>query len=212
MFKYYNKKIQNEMWYVKNERPEEIYLEPGKYYTKEEVEHYSRSSGMKNVQQKIARRILEIIDLSKQSKILDLGCGTGNTLQVYDEKGCNVVGLDIIPEMLEHAKEKGFETVLGDIRNLKEIFRNNEFDCIVSASALQWLKKKEDFANTAQGIWFVLKPEGRFCIQFYPYSALELRYAEHAFTKEGFNVKVIVDNENNPRKKLIFIVGKKNKN
>ena len=44
--------------------------------------------------------------LNKNASILDIGCGTGELLKYYSDKGFEVAGLDISGEMLNIAKEK----------------------------------------------------------------------------------------------------------
>ena len=40
------------------------------------------------------------------SLVLDVGCGTGIQLQLYQEKGCRVVGVDQSPSMIQKARER----------------------------------------------------------------------------------------------------------
>jgi ubiquinone/menaquinone biosynthesis C-methylase UbiE len=40
------------------------------------------------------------------SKILDIGCGTGNQVANFGNKGYDILGIDISPSMIEKAKEK----------------------------------------------------------------------------------------------------------
>ena len=114
-------------WVVKVKRPEEIYKDPSLYYTEEMIEKYARSKAMKRTQEKIAYRIVELLDLEK-GKILDLGCGVGYTTAVYKLYGYDAVGIDVIPKMLEKAREKGLKVMLGDMRNLQKLFKKESFD------------------------------------------------------------------------------------
>ncbi len=196
-------------WKVKNSRPEEYLLSPKSYYTKDEVEKYSRSTGMRKAQQKIALRVLELLDIPESSNILDLGAGPGLTAEVYRDAGYIITCLDTIPEMLEKAKEKGFEYVEGDMTNLKQIFPKRKFDAVVSVSAVQWLKTPEEIKSLAEGINHVLKKGSPAVIQFYPRSERELNATAGIFKKVGFSVEVITDNPANPKKRTIFLVLKK---
>ena len=44
--------------------------------------------------------------LKKTSKILDVGCGTGNLVGYYNKKGYNIIGIDTSSAMIEKSKEK----------------------------------------------------------------------------------------------------------
>jgi len=192
-------------WKVKIERPEEVYGDPSSYYTEEEIERYARSGGMKRAQERIAHRILELLGLKKGSKLLDLGCGVGFTTEVYRKEGYEVIGLDILPKMLEKAKEKGLKVKEGDMRELPKLFEREEFDAVVSASALQWIKEREDIEKLVSGIRYVLKKGGKLVIQFYPKSQKELWRVARLFKKEGFEGEVVIDNPDNPRKRRIYL-------
>ncbi|MFC1685821.1 class I SAM-dependent methyltransferase [Nanoarchaeota archaeon] len=192
-------------WKVSIDRPEEIYVEPSKYYTDEEVKKYILSGGMKRTQEKIAYRILELAKL-KGGKVLDMGCGIGYTASVYEREGFSVVGLDVLPKMLEEARKKGLRVVEGDMRDVSDMFGEGSFDAIFSVSALQWLKEKKDLEKVAFGIRKVLKAGGKLVIQFYPKTEEEMMMTAKIFKKAGFEGQIIIDNPKNPMKRVIFLV------
>ena len=196
-------------WAVRIDRPEEIHGIPSLYYTDEEIEKYAKSGGMKKTQENITYRILELLNIEKHKKILDIGCGVGYTTNVYQNEGYEVIGLDVLPKMLEKAKAKGLNVVKGDMRNLKDIFKEKEFDAVVSASALQWLKAKEDIEKVASGINYILKNKGKIVIQFYPKSYEELVSTAKIFKKCGFEGEIITDNPDKSIKRVIYLVMKK---
>jgi ubiquinone/menaquinone biosynthesis C-methylase UbiE len=194
-------------WINRKETPEDIYITPEKYYTEDEVEKYNRSGGIKKTQEKIAYRIIEF--LTDEKKLLDLGCGTGFTLEVYRKEGYDVTGIDIVNDMLEKAREKGLKVIKADMRNFAGIFERNEFDAVVSASAFQWIKDKKDIKDAAKQMSQVLKPNGKIVIQLYTKSEEELEDVARIFKKVGFKGGIIVDNPDNSMKRLCYIVMKK---
>lgn len=199
-------KSKNYNWVVSSERPEEIYCHPSLYYTEEEIKKYSNSRSMRKAQEKIAYRILEILDLEPGAKLLDLGCGVGYTASIYKSEGYNVVGLDILPNMIGKALERGLDVKECDIRDLPKVFSQNCFDGVVSASAFQWLKEGSDIAKSASGIKYVLKSKGKVVMQFYPKSMENLLKTAKIFKKEGFACEIIIDNPNNPKKRTVYLV------
>lgn len=205
-----NKDTKGKGWKISIDRPEEMYGEPSLYYTADEVERYARSGGIQKTQQKIAERILELLKL-KSGRILDLGCGPGYTMEVYKNAGFDVLGLDILSNMLNKAREKGLNCIQGNMKDLPVIFKRDEFDGVVSASALQWLKQAQDVEQVARGIYYVLKEKGKFVIQFYPKSQDEMMKTAKIFKNAGFEGQIIVDNPHNPIKRVIFIVMQKSK-
>lgn len=197
-------------WVVKNDRPEEYLGNPFLYYTDDEVNKYSRSGGMKRAQEKIAYRVLELLDLELGSSLLDLGAGSGYTAGVYRSEGYNVTCLDLIPKMIEKAKEKEFEAHIGDMKEIGEIFNGRKFDGVVSVSALQWIKNKQEIQKVAQGIYSVLDKNKPLVIQFYPKSEQELKEIAKVFTRNGFYGEIVTDWPDIPKNRTIYLVMKKN--
>ena len=69
---------------------------------------------------------------TSESKILDIGCGTGHHVAALTSNGFNVVGVDISPSMIARAKESypdcNFE--VGDVAN-STLFQANAFTHIL---------------------------------------------------------------------------------
>lgn len=107
----------------------------------QEFSRYASQYGMHNViQVKVAEKL--IADTSDAPKrILDLGCGSGTLYSLIDWKMERFVGVDFSQEMLNHhPKSSQIELLLGDFNApaLFEKLRNETFDRLYSASALQW--------------------------------------------------------------------------
>ena len=196
-------------WVVKNDRPEEYLGDPHFYYTDEEVEKYARSGGMRRAQEKIAYRVLELLELEPGKSLLDIGSGPGYTADVYRSEGYNVTCLDLIPKMIDKAKEKGFEAYVGDMRDVGKLFEGRKFDGVVSVSALQWIKNKQEIQRVAQGIYSVLNKGGILVIQFYPKSEQELKETANIFMHNGFHGQIIIDWPDIPKNRTIYLVMKR---
>jgi ubiquinone/menaquinone biosynthesis C-methylase UbiE len=69
--------------------------------------------------------------------ILDVGCGTGVHLELYQRAGCVVSGIDLSPSMLGVAKNrlgKGANLIFGDASRMP--FHGGKFDLIVMSTVL----------------------------------------------------------------------------
>jgi cyclopropane fatty-acyl-phospholipid synthase-like methyltransferase len=196
-------------WVVKNDRPEEYLIDPHFYYTDEEVEKYARSGGMRRAQEKIAYRVLELLDLKSGKSLLDIGSGPGYTAEVYRSEGYNVTCMDLIPKMINKAKEKEFEAYVGDMRDVGKLFEGRKFDGVVSVSALQWIKDKQEIQKVARGIYSVLNKESPLVIQFYPKSEQELKETARIFTQNGFYGQIITDWPDIPKNRTNYLVMKR---
>ena len=159
---------------------------------------------MKKIQEELTLKVVELLEMKPPAKVLDLGCGVGFSTNLLGEMGFEVIGIDINPLMIEKAKVKGLNVVLGDFRELEKYFRGKTFNCVISVSALQWVKNWNDMKRVAEGVYYVLKDNGKVGIQFYPFSEVELNMFCKAFRRVGFNCKVKI--ENNRSKRTIFLL------
>jgi len=69
---------------------------------------------------------------------LDIGCGTGDNLQIFNEKWCSLTGIDSSREKLDIAREKygdRAEFILADSKDIP--FSDNEFDIVTLINFLE---------------------------------------------------------------------------
>ena len=69
--------------------------------------------------------------------ILDVGCGTGTHLELYQRYGCHLYGIDISPSMLEIARARLGDSArleLGDATSMP--YEDRKFDLIISMLSL----------------------------------------------------------------------------
>jgi trans-aconitate methyltransferase len=89
-------------------------------------------------------------------RILDVGCGDGPLTKKLVELGCEVVGVDTSPAMVEAAKALDLDARVMDGQALQF---EREFDAVFSNAALHWMKQADAVIT---GVWRALKPGGRF--------------------------------------------------
>ena len=66
-------------------------------------------------------------------KVLEVGCGTGSNLSLYENAGCEVFGIDLSPAMLEVARQKLSEHAdlrLGDAAQMP--YTDDSFDLVTA--------------------------------------------------------------------------------
>lgn len=95
-----------------------------------------------------------------EERILDVGCGDGPLTKKLVELGCEVVGVDASPAMVEAAKALGLDAQVMDGQALQF---THEFDAVFSNAALHWMQQPEAVIT---GVWRALKPGGRFVAEF----------------------------------------------
>ena len=102
-------------------------------------------------------------NIPDNSRILDLGCGTGRTTGILHAAGHEVTGLDISFSMIRTAMERCPETafLVGDACSLS--VKEKQFDVVLfSNKGIDCIYPYEKRLEALQGINRILKPGGLF--------------------------------------------------
>lgn len=113
--------------------------------------------------------------LKPNSKVLDLGCGTGHLSQYIKDMGFEVIGLDPSLKMLEFAKNNFGDISFEEGISARLPFEDNKFDYVVSIEVLRYLNPK-DVEESYKEISRVLKPLGFFNVTHVNKYALDFYY------------------------------------
>ncbi|MBW3001835.1 class I SAM-dependent methyltransferase [Candidatus Woesearchaeota archaeon] len=95
-------------------------------YYDETAEGYNELHGEEQL--KKLRIIANEIKTTKDTKLLDVGCGTGLSAKVFD---CNITGIDPAEKLLEQAP---FKTIKAKAESLP--FEDNEFDVVIAVTSI----------------------------------------------------------------------------
>jgi 2-polyprenyl-3-methyl-5-hydroxy-6-metoxy-1,4-benzoquinol methylase len=96
--------------------------------------------------------------ITEGSRVLDVGCSTGNFGQALEEyKGCTVVGVDISAEDIAEAKTKISEAHVLDISDSAAAATLGTFDFVIFADVLEHLV---DPRSALTAIHALLNPDG----------------------------------------------------
>lgn len=103
---------------------------------------------LRKEQFKSIKKILKNMDLSKHSRIIDIGCGEGLTLSFFKKYGFeNIIGIDVSKSSIDLCRKRGYnigkDIFLMDGSNTK--FKNKEFDLVFSDGLLEHFKDFEPF-------------------------------------------------------------------
>lgn len=174
-------------------------------------------------------------NIKKDTKVLDLGTGTGIISILLCEKTQlkNIIGVEVQKKVCDIAYrniklnnlENKFEVINENIINLSNIYENNSFDVIVTnppykkqntgiinnkeeklISRHEILAKLEDFINISSKL---LKDKGEFYMIHRPDRIVEIFYLMRKYKIEPKEIRLVFSNENNPPK-MVLIKGIKN--
>ncbi|MDJ0509658.1 MAG: class I SAM-dependent methyltransferase [Crocosphaera sp.] len=104
---------------------------------------------------------LEGIKIDRDTKILDLCCGNGQTTQFLVEQSSQVTGLDASPTAIERAKNIVPDANYVEALAEKIPFCEEEFDLVHSSVALHEMET-EQLKAILKEVYRVLKPDGIF--------------------------------------------------
>lgn len=150
------------------------------------------------------RRLLKIL-LSKKEpeKILDIGCGTGETLsflrKVFPE--AELYGIDLSPVAVKYAKSRGHQKIFR-ASALKLPFKKNFFDTILILDVLEHIKNHQKVIFEANR---VLKNEGQIIITSPALSFIWSNHDKRQGHQRRYTQKEIRELARNANLKVSFI-------
>ena len=108
------------------------------------------------------RPCLMIIETERRKKgcrlaILDVGCGDGSVSRLFLEAGHRVLGIDIVPEFVDEAIEKGIEAKAADVARDGLPLPEGEIDVVYAGALIEHLYDPEFFLRECRR---VLKEKG----------------------------------------------------
>lgn len=131
--------------------------------------------------------VLSLVDVPKNSFVIDFGCGNGKLTSQLKAKGYQVLGVDASSEMINLAKENypDIEFVQANIIDYKS---EKLADAIFSNAVLHWIDEDKQ-QNMLNNIASNLKSGGLFAFEFGGYNcgasvhnALAKLFAQHNLT------------------------------
>ncbi len=113
------------------------------------------------IQPKPPKHLSELLDLSPELNLLDIGGGTGRISQFFSDSVKQVVVADTSFKMLQKTGDKKDLAAINAGSELLP-FKNDSFDRILMVDALHHVF---DQTITSQELWRVVKPGGKIIIE-----------------------------------------------
>ncbi|AZR72734.1 hypothetical protein BBF96_04605 [Anoxybacter fermentans] len=116
--------------------------------------------------------------LPKYSKILDIGCGTGELVIALARRGYEAYGTDLSKEMIEKAKENSKKEnippnfQIGDMRKLKALYHQPFDGMICFGNTIVHLNTVQEIKEFLQQVYELLNPGGIFIFQIVNYDRI----------------------------------------
>lgn len=108
------------------------------------AEHYaawSRSRLGQAIESAIENTMLSLISPKPGDRVLDVGCGSGNHLLLFNRMGLDVSGIDASPLMIKQAQARlGNRCILRSGLAEDLPFEDNEFDYVILINTLEFVQ------------------------------------------------------------------------
>ncbi len=83
------------------------------------------------------------INIKPGMMVLDIGCGIGTYTKRFVEMGCEVVGVDIDPKLLDIAKERVPQARFIESSVYALPFKSEQFDLVFSMATFEYIKNSQ---------------------------------------------------------------------
>ena len=127
--------------------------------------------------EKLIEDVLDISGIENNSRILEVGCGTGKATRPFAERGYELVCLDIGADLIVVAREKLKE--FPNVSFIEQAFEawksEDKFNLVISATAFHWVDPNVRYLKASE----VLRSDG----------SLAVFSNQHVRKEEGFFAK-----------------------
>jgi len=110
----------------------------------------------------LAADLIELLAPAPGERVLDVGCGTGDLAHRIAQRGAEVVGIDISPEMVAMAQSK-YPHIRFEVADAQNYRSDGSFDAVFSNAALHWMRRPR---RVLESVRSALRPGGRFVAEF----------------------------------------------
>lgn len=148
------------------------------------------NAGMRDV----ALLLLDLVSLPSAGTLLDIGCGSGQTLEWFGRlhPGWRTVGLDVAPEGLSAARARGLTVMRASALDLP--VRSESVDLAITLDVLQHVPFGGGDVTALKEIARVLKPGGYLFVrtnaQAFPHTADDPTFQFHKYEPDELRDKL----------------------
>jgi ubiquinone/menaquinone biosynthesis C-methylase UbiE len=130
------------------------------------------------------------LNLPQGARVLDLCCGMGRHSLALSQAGYEVTGVDLSEALLREARSQaGAEAVTWLRSDMRELPLEGGFDAVVNLfTSFGYFEEDEEQIRVLKEIRRMLKPEGRFIIDFLNPSYVIRHLIPHSFREDGDNL------------------------
>lgn len=132
-------------------------------------------------------RMIQWLGLPKGAKVLDLCCGMGRHSLALSQAGYEVTGVDLSEVLLREARSQaGAEKVTWIRSDMRELPLAGGFDAVVNLfTSFGYFEEDEEQVRVLKEVFRMLKPGGRFIIDFLNPAYVSSHLVPHSVREDG---------------------------
>ncbi|MDA3899243.1 MAG: class I SAM-dependent methyltransferase [Spirochaetes bacterium] len=139
--------------------------------------------------------IKQLLPRNSKSRILDLGCGTGEHLGLLAKEGFVCHGIDNSVEMIRHAKKRNGINIKYELGSMNDFDHYQEFDMVICLfGSFNYMLTNQDIDQVMYNTFRSLKPGGLAIFEIwnaYPLHKIEHRPLTHVSTTYAHDNKIV---------------------
>lgn len=114
------------------------------------------------------KRLVNVLHLKKDARLLDLGCGKGRHAITLNKLGYDVTGIDLSEQSISHAKQFENNTLSFYVHDMRTPLRTNYFDAVFNLfTSFGYFENEKDNSNVVRSAAIQLKENGLLVIDFF---------------------------------------------
>lgn len=111
--------------------------------------------------------LLKLLNLSPESKLLDLACGKGRHSKTLNEFGFDVLGVDLSPASIAQASQMANDKLNFQVHDMREVITGNTFDVVFNLfTSFGYFDSSSENDKVCSAIASMLNPKGKLVIDF----------------------------------------------
>ena len=120
-----------------------------------------------NEAEQFLEKLIKVLDLKPQSKIIDLACGKGRHSVFLNKMGFDVLGLDLSEESILHDKKFENKSLKFEVHDMRDSVKHEKVDAVFNLfTSFGYFKTDEEDQSVFISVSEILKKEGLFVLDF----------------------------------------------
>jgi len=111
--------------------------------------------------------LINYLQIPKGSKLIDIACGKGRHAKYFNQKGMDVVGVDLSPNSIDTAKKDENKNLQFSVHDMRENYQKETFDIVTNLfTSFGYFEDNKNEQKAINAMANNLKKEGILIIDF----------------------------------------------